>query len=319
MYLLTKSFQHFPGIGPRRTEQLSAAGIRDWNDLSRQRPSALPFPLSVSQRLVEAAHESLNALNDGDLNYFIERLDCANRWRLLHDFWKDCTYLDIETSGLDFDAVITVISCWNGESLRLFVNGENLDDFPDYVLNVPLLVTFNGSTFDLPVIRRHFNLPELPVPHVDMRWICRHCDLTGGLKPIERKLHLKRPADLVGTDGNEAIMLWEQWSNSHDEAAKRKLIRYCAADTIALQHVTAAVLSEQSGENAAFAIDTSSQWKLLNEVFPPIPTTARPLSSMQPAASPPTIPDAGDLADKSPRLSILQQRLKAFLETKRRH
>ncbi len=317
MYLLTKSFQHFPGIGPRRTEQLSAAGIRDWNDLAGRCSAALPFPQSVSQRLVEAAYESINALDEGDLNYFIERLDCANRWRLLHDFWKDCTYLDIETSGLDYDAVITVISCWNGKSLRLFVNGENLDDFPDYILNVPLLVTFNGSTFDLPVIRRHFNLPELPVPHVDMRWICRRCDLTGGLKPIEHKLHLKRPDDLVGTDGYEAVMLWEQWSNLHDEAAKRKLIRYCAADTIALQHVTAAVLSEQSGEQAAFAIDASRQWKLLNDAFPPIPTTIKPLSSVPSVVSP--IPDADASADKSPRLSILQQRLKAFLDTKRRH
>ena len=319
MYLLTKSFQHFPGIGPRRTEQLSNAGIHDWNDLVKRSSAGLPFPQSVSQGLAESAQESLNALYERDLNYFIERLNCANRWRLLHDFWKDCTYLDIETSGLDYDAVITVISCWNGESLKIFVNGENLDDFPDYVLNVPLLVTFNGSTFDLPVIRRHFNLPELPVPHVDMRWICRRCDLTGGLKPIEHKLHLKRPDDLVGTDGNEAIMLWEQWSNLHDESAKRKLIRYCAADTIALQHVTARILAEQSGDKSCFSVDASSQWKLLNDAFPPIPTTVRPLSSVQPVVSPAPIPDADATADKSPRLSVLQQRLKAFLDTKRRH
>lgn len=317
MQQLPQSFLHFPGIGPRRGEKLSAAGIRDWNDLVTRRAEELPFSQETSRRLQEAANESLNALQTKDLNYFIERLDCGNRWRLLHDFWDECTYLDIETSGLDSDATITVISCWTGHSLRVFVNGENLDDFPDYALSIPLLVTFNGSTFDLPVICRHFNLPELPIPHVDMRWICKRCDLTGGLKPIEHQLNLKRPDDLVGTDGYEAVLLWEQWANDGDQAARTKLIRYCAADTIALQHVTAAILAKQSGNKSTFSLDKGSQWGLLNDAFPPMRASVSRPSSAKTTASPAPPSVESSPQDTSPRLSALRERLKAFLDTKR--
>ena len=34
--------------------------------------------------------------------------------------------------------------------LALFIKGINLEDFPAYIARFPLLVSFNGSQFDVP-------------------------------------------------------------------------------------------------------------------------------------------------------------------------
>ncbi|MBP5639486.1 MAG: ribonuclease H-like domain-containing protein [Victivallales bacterium] len=319
MHALTQSFLHFQGIGPSRADALADCGVREWQDLLDIESLQLPFSKAFIKQLTEEARANIVALQDNNLVFFIERLDNANRWRLLHDFWDQCTYLDIETSGLELDAQITVISCWNGRELHAFVNGENLEEFPDYLLSIPLMVTFNGSTFDLPVIRRYFNLPDIPVPHIDMRWICRNCDLTGGLKPIEHQLNLKRPNDLVGTDGSEAIALWNRWEYMKDASARAKLIRYCAADTIALQHVAAIILAKQSGDEEAFALDTNSHWQILNEIIPviiPSDTSVTPAKDQHDMKSE-TVRQQTVSSAQEPRLSALQQRLRAFLDTRK--
>ena len=320
MSLLHQSFLHFPGIGPHRAARLAECGIREWEDLLGLTVSdRLPFPAALLPALQETARENIEADRTGNLAFFIRSLNCGDRWRLLHDNWNRCTFLDIETSGLERASEITVISCWNGKEEKLFVSGENLEEFPDYILSVPLLVTFNGATFDLPVICGYFNLPEIPVPHVDMRWVCHRCELDGGLKAIERQLGLTRPDDLTETNGQEAIELWSRWSQDGIAEARTKLLRYCAADTIALQHVAAAVLSAQSENRQAFRLSPQDHWQYLNRLLPPA-AMAAPGPSTAPSASrnaPPATQAQDEPPEDSRRLSALQQRLKAFLNTRK--
>ena len=67
-------------------------------------------------------------------------------WRLYTEFADRACFLDIETTGLsaDYDKV-TTIGAWGGGKLALFVQSVNLDQFPTYIPQFPLLVTFNGS------------------------------------------------------------------------------------------------------------------------------------------------------------------------------
>lgn len=265
------ALRHFNGIGPARLQYLRELGISTWQQLVHADDALLSqaIPISIIQSVKEQAQANLDAARQGDLAFFVAELDIADRWRLLHDYWEQCVFLDIETSSFEWDADITVIATWDGRQPRLFVNGDNLDDFPDYLLESPLLVTFNGSAFDLPVIKRVFSLPEdLPTPHVDLRWICRRCDLTGGLKPIEHNLGIQRPDDLQGTNGGDAVNLWHRWTKYRNADARTHLLRYCAADTIALRHVAAKVLAQSSGNPERFALNPQQDWDILEQTCP---------------------------------------------------
>ncbi|MEZ4549042.1 MAG: ribonuclease H-like domain-containing protein [Desulfobacterales bacterium] len=69
------------------------------------------------------------------------------------DFRHATAYVDIETTGLE-NPEITTISLYDGARIRYYVNGQNLDQFQDDITDYPLIVTYNGKTFDLPVIER---------------------------------------------------------------------------------------------------------------------------------------------------------------------
>ena len=92
-----------------------------------------------------------------------------------------------------------------------------------------LLVTFNGTGFDLPRLRAAF--PGLPwdLPHFDLAIEGRAVGLGGGLKAVENALGVKRPRDLQGVSGLEATRLWRD-HQAGDPDAVRRLVRYCRAD-----------------------------------------------------------------------------------------
>lgn len=301
---LRQAFTHFPNIGPARLKMLREAGIRCWEDIGPFPPPELDNWISFWPPLYQTALDCREADAADDIQFFIDCLAPQDRWRLLHKHWSQCAFLDIETGGLDFEADITVISVFHQHRVHLFVKDENLDDFPDYLLTLPFIATYNGSTFDIPKITRYFNLPPLPVPHVDLRWLCHRLDLTGGLKPIEQMLGIVRPQDLQGTDGNDAIMLWQQWLSRHDDMARYRLLKYCAADTLSLQLVTDQIL-ERNGCPVADRPAQAAIWAVLEQI-------PKPLQS----AAPPSAPADEDAQDMS--LSSLQGRLKALLNRKKR-
>jgi uncharacterized protein YprB with RNaseH-like and TPR domain len=98
-----------------------------------------------------------------------------------------------------------------------------------------LLVTFCGTTFDLPVLLSQF--PDLPLdqPHVDLCFLGRRLGYRGGLKTIERRLGLNRGTDVVGMNGADAVRWWNRWRHSRDEVARAQLLRYNEADCVNLK------------------------------------------------------------------------------------
>jgi uncharacterized protein YprB with RNaseH-like and TPR domain len=143
--------------------------------------------------------------------------------------------LDIETNGGHHGAdEITVIGLYDGSQVQTYVNGMNLNEFETAISAYELIVTFNGSLFDLPVIRRHFPSISLPPGHIDLRFLLNKLGYRGGLKAIERQFSLHRGSTIDGMTGFDAVNLWKayQWG---DESALERLVEYNTADIVNLK------------------------------------------------------------------------------------
>lgn len=240
--MITQALQHFSGIGPTRLAKLHEAGVQSWTDVL-ENPERVPSGWRV--RLSEESHRCLSALRSDDIHYFINCFAPRDKWRILAHYLDETTFFDIETLGLDYDAPITVIVCWHRGQFRTFVEDENLDDFLELLDEVKLLASFNGNSFDVPRVLDSFHIPELPCPHLDLRWPCYHQGYAGGLKEITGCMGIRRPADLQDANGELAVRLWHSWQTKNDRAAREHLIRYCASD-VALLVVLAHRLTGQN-------------------------------------------------------------------------
>ena len=147
-----------------------------------------------------------------DAAFFKPHLPAKEAWRLYSEFTDHALFLDIETTGLsgDHDDVTVIGALGNGE-LALFIKGINLEDFPAYIARFPLLVSFNGSQFDVPFLRAHFPQARLDQAHIDLRFVLASLGYKGGLKAVESRLGLHRDATIQGVDGFEAVRLWHRY------------------------------------------------------------------------------------------------------------
>jgi hypothetical protein len=123
---------------------------------------------------------------------------------------------------------------YDGLNVRTFVNGIDLDDFEAYIALCEIMVTFNGTCFDVPVIRRRFPHISLPPAHIDLRFLLKRLGYGGGLKRIERELGVEREPGVKGLDGYDAVLLWKahEWGDSD---ALGRLIQYNTADIVNLK------------------------------------------------------------------------------------
>jgi hypothetical protein len=237
-----------------------------WSDiLNATRPLA-GLDVSAWDEVRAAAERSSRALQADDVSYFTAAFPSAEQWRVLAQWFEQASFFDIETSGLEADSLVTLVCCFHGGQPLRYLADENLDGFLDLLEEVKLLVSFNGASFDVPRVLGRFHIPELPCPHVDLRWLCHHAGWKGGLKKIERELGLRRPPDLEGLGGAEAVWLWQAWSEQGDECARRTLERYCAADTVMLKMLAGRLCTLQGV--AVTTPDEAALWQLLHSALP---------------------------------------------------
>jgi uncharacterized protein len=229
--LLDHTFIHIPGIGPKNERKLWARGIRTWADfLNHQKPI---FSLARDALIRKELEKSLD--HREDILFFLDRLPPDEHWRIFESFEDSAVYLDIETSGgYQGTDEITIIGLYDGHKVQTFINGKNLVDFEEAIATCKLVITFNGSCFDLPYIRRWFRHIDFPRAHLDLRFILRKIGLAGGLKAIEKKMGLIRDSEVEGLNGFDAVLLWKdyQWG---DTSALERLIRYNTMDIIHLK------------------------------------------------------------------------------------
>ena len=231
--MLCQTFQHIPGLGERRERALWRRGISSWDDLlAAPQRSGLPATLlRDAQAIIELSKE---ALRQGNIYFFAQLLPVREHWRLYGDFQDVTAYLDIETGPLGHGRQgITVIGLFDGQEFRSFVRGHNLHTFEDYLRRYDLLVTFNGKSFDLPVIERDLGIPIYQA-QIDLRMFLHHLGYHGGLKRIERQWGILREDQIAGLTGFDAVLLWARYRHG-DSAALERLIAYNRADVVNLE------------------------------------------------------------------------------------
>jgi uncharacterized protein YprB with RNaseH-like and TPR domain len=188
------ALRHLPGIGPQKIEQLFQRGVTSWPDLlDHCRAGELPGLNSRNAKLIAALEAGESALANQQLAHLTQSLHNADHWRILADFIDDATFLDIETSGDELRPEITLIIAKHRGRLHIFTAEQNLDEFLALLDDVTFWVTFNGISFDVPQLENHFHIPMRDIAHVDLRWVCYHAQLRGGLKEIERAVGAGAP------------------------------------------------------------------------------------------------------------------------------
>lgn len=231
--MLQRTFCHISGIGPTTEHKLWMAGITDWGKVT------IPPPIRLSGAILaaipNALEQSLAALAAHDARYFAEQLASKERWRLFSHFREQTAYVDIETTGLSDDAEITTIALYDGKNIYHYINGHNLDDFVRDIGMYKVIITYSGTSFDLPVIERTFNI-KLPHAHIDLRYVLAGLGYKGGLKSCEKQLGIGR-GDLDGIDGSFAVILWRAYKRNNDQAALETLIAYNIEDTVNLERL----------------------------------------------------------------------------------
>jgi len=231
------TFSILPGIGPETERRLWEEGILTWRDFL-ERPR-VPFISPFQKPFLDAELERwLRALEERDAPFFFRHLPQREHWRLFEAFKDGALYFDIETTGLSPRfSVVTVVGLYDGRRYVALVREMDLapELLYDYFGSASLLVSFFGTRFDLPFLRRHF--PSLPVerPHFDLCLAGRRVGLKGGLKRIEKALGISREPEVEGMDGSDAVALWLQYERTGDKRALDLLLRYNKADVTNLK------------------------------------------------------------------------------------
>lgn len=298
--VLETCLSFLPGVGAQRERRLREEGLLCWHDLLAAPRPAAGWGRAEWDALRAVCEQSRQALERGDALYFTRRLPTREQWRVLAHWHDRLSCFDIETSGLSCDSQVTLVACWHRGAPLSFLAGENLDAFLELLDEVGVLVSFNGAGFDVPRVLDRFHIPALPCAHVDVRWLCHHAGWGGGLKRIEREQGLRRPADLEGVDGAEAVWLWRAWSERGDAAARRLLERYCMADAVMVGLLADRLLARQGIPVAA---DAAERWGRV-EAFLPGPglaaAVAVPAAAGRAEGGAPVAPLSADAREGSP-------------------
>jgi len=245
--MLEASFIILEGIGYCKEQKFWEQGIRSWNDfIAADAIRGVSFrSKSFYNRKLAEAKQQLAAGNSG---YFCDILPSSQTWRLYEQFKEEVVFLDIETTGLSKQDSLTVLGLYDGWSTKTMISQINLNIpyLKQTLSKYKLLVTFNGSSFDLPFLRRRY--PDLipNIPHLDLRTACRMIGLDGGLKTIEKRFGLVRRKVIEEFHGGDAALLWRMYKATEDNYYLNLLVEYNEEDVVNLKHIADAVVSSLS-------------------------------------------------------------------------
>jgi uncharacterized protein YprB with RNaseH-like and TPR domain/predicted nuclease with RNAse H fold len=281
--MLEQTFIHIPGVGRQTERELWANGIHSWDDADRFEKRFGRVGARLQRKLDDYIPRSREAIKQKDAAFF-ERLSALGEtWRLFPEFSDSCVYLDIETTGLStvFDTV-TMVGLYNGRKYQLFVDGDNLQEFPEHLQKYSIVVTFNGSGFDLRFLKLAFPDLVLPPIHIDLRWVTRKLGMKGGLKDIETQLGIGRPSEIEEMTGYDATVLWAKYIRG-DKSALSQLIQYNTEDVVHLKAIMEIAYDRLATRTVEFRRSASKP--LFNGVAD-LPRARRRAGQMAPATNP---------------------------------
>lgn len=228
--MIERTFQLVKGVGPWREKDIWAKGFPDWSAFEKA------VEVVASAGIDAELREAIAKARGASLAELAEMIPVREHWRLYPHFVEQAAFVDLEADG---DEQITVGGVMDRAGVATFIRDFEgalaLSHLAERLEQSAIWVTFNGGTFDIPVLKRHFPSLRLPNVHLDLRFLVRRVRLKGGLKEIEERLGLHRPPHLKGIRGYDAIGLWRQWQATRNPEALRILVEYNLYDAINLR------------------------------------------------------------------------------------
>lgn len=207
--MLTATFIHAPGVGPATERALWTQGATSWQAFVEQ-TDRLQLPPRHRDVLRRTVDDSLRHLEEGRADFFARALARKEHWRAASHFSR-LGFLDIETDGGFAPDSITLIGLSDGVETRFYVKGQNLAQFAYDAQDFDGFVTFFGTGFDLPFLKRRFPVLENVFAdrfHMDLCPLLKRLGHRGGLKHIENELGIRRVPETEGLSGMDAVRLW---------------------------------------------------------------------------------------------------------------
>lgn len=226
--MLQRTFIHLPAIGAVTERRLWQQGILSWVECLRCAAQG-QLPRRIQDVALRELEHTVQAWQVSDWAFFEHTLPTRHKWRAYGELAEQALFVDIETTGLGMEDIITVIGTCHGNTVKTFVRGQNLAEAVDEINQYPLLVTFNGAAFDLPLIQRQFPAAARRQLHIDLRYPLKQLGYAGGLKAIEHALAIRRSPETEGLDGWDAVRLWREYQSGNKESLQL-LIAYNAED-----------------------------------------------------------------------------------------
>lgn len=240
--MIRKSFQLLERIGPGMEQKIWQQGVRDWNEFLKKQKIK-----GISDRSKAAYDKHLRrascAIQDGDSTFFNA---CPEPWRLYNLFRDEALYLDIEVTGVNMSDDLLMIGLFDGIEYKcMMFNNMDLRGLSLYMQNFKLLVSFNGSRFDVPFMKKRYPglLPD--IPHIDVEPLCRRRGLTGGLKAVEKSLGIKRSRLVERMYSGDVNLLWRKYRATGDDYFLKLLIEYNSEDVMNLPDILTKVIPNQ--------------------------------------------------------------------------
>ncbi|MBQ7621157.1 MAG: ribonuclease H-like domain-containing protein, partial [Candidatus Methanomethylophilaceae archaeon] len=210
--MIEHTFQMLPSVGAKKEKALWESDILSWDDFLSADSIDCVKP-ALKERSDPIVMQAAELLKDDDSFALADLIPKSEHWRMFDHFKDDAAYLDIETDGLSRDALVTVVTVHRKDRTYTLTEGFDLDpeSLSKALEGSKILVTYNGSCFDVPVLRNSFPEVDLDIPQYDLRFASRKVGFKGGLNPLEIERGIHRSEDILDVDGAMAVHLWHQW------------------------------------------------------------------------------------------------------------
>ncbi|MFA5354809.1 MAG: ribonuclease H-like domain-containing protein [Thermodesulfovibrionales bacterium] len=231
--MIRHTFSMLNGIGEKLEKQIWSMGILTWDDFCGRDEIEGISPERkryYDEQLVQFSRE----LSLGNAEYFSRLMKRREHWRLFDAFKDKTVCLDIETNGLQPDkgGYVTVVGLYDGYDSKCLVKGDNLsaDKLNREMEGYKLLITFYGTSFDIPFLFRSMPGVRFFLPHFDLCHASRSLGMMGGLKRLEEMFGIERDDSVRGMNGYHAVKLWDAAKKGSFEA-RELLLAYNREDT----------------------------------------------------------------------------------------
>lgn len=235
--MLRATFQHLVrGISADKEAALWRKGVLSWEDFEKTHT----VQRALFQDSVDANSLFSNAraaLHAEDAAFFANCLGPREKFRIPLSFPNKTIFLDIESTGLSrYYDIITMVGWSYQGCYGACIRGQDDRELRAAMQDAEVIVTFNGSLFDIPFLRVGYPDLKIPPVHIDLRFLAKRVGLTGGQKLNEEVLGFKRPAEIADIRGEAAPILWHRYRRGNLDALKL-LIEYNHSDIEGMKYI----------------------------------------------------------------------------------